>query len=69
MYDKSSTTDPVTDKLIKDLKSLDPAIKHKKVNQLPSSMMSSFSFENNPDYLMENAMKVPRDKEEVKFIQ
>ena len=35
MYDRSKTTDPLTDKLIKDLKNLDPSLSNnKKIGKL-----------------------------------
>lgn len=43
VYDKSKTTDPVTNKLIKDLKSMDPSLGGSKIGKLQLSILQQFS--------------------------
>lgn len=50
-YEKRKITDPVTDKLIKDMKSLDP-MNTKKVGKLDFSYLQQFSIDKNTDILM-----------------
>lgn len=47
VYDKSKIPDSLTDKLLKDLKSLDPSTS-KKVGRLESSIFQHFSIDKNP---------------------
>lgn len=71
MYDRSKTSDPVTSKLIKDLKNLDPAVNQgsKKVGKLESSIFQHFSVDKNPEMLMEKAARVPRSNEELQVTE
>lgn len=48
VYDQGKASDVVTDKLIKDLKNLDPSISDKRVGKLDSSIFQHYSIEKNP---------------------
>ena len=67
IYAKAKTTDPVTDKLISELKGLDPEGKNKKVGQLRSSAFQAYEMDTNPEMLMEKAMKIPRNSDDAQF--
>lgn len=67
VYQKFKITDPITDKLLAELRNLDPDSRNRRVGQLKSSSLQAYEMDKNPEMLMEKAMKIPQNQDDTLF--